>query len=957
MSILREQLSRRRTIDLAIDFLSSLRAVDADVANQFETDIDQALTRGELDRAEQLAARYCSTTEQDSLNGEVARSPRFRAAYLAAQVSLAAGRLAQALELLRPLLTVADRLPEALAGRVRLFTAEALARLRLSAEARELLSQVPAGLLDRQPLLQLRNLRIRLWLREVTDMGTALAACARDLEDGDEIANLALLICEEGRAWDEAGDLARARQCWERAEHLSRGLGTDPIRADVLLQLGRLDHLRGHLASALDRYETALACAGAGPQALELQLRLLLVRLELNQWDQARAAANQLLPEGSLERLPEEVRPLAALVQALLSGAAPAELSDEQRAYQAAECGNVEAARSLYHRALASTPSPERQARLALALGMLALAQGERAEADAWLRRAEEMARTLDLPEVLGRALQARGQALAEQGDADGLARRLFEEAVLISEVQAGQFAHRLDAAAYRRQHAGVLRRLLHAACRRGDAEGVFRYQELERGRLLLELWHATTSRSGRPGVFEGPELSALEDEIEALEQELTVPAAWEDRERRRTLLHRLEEVHLHRDRQLEEFLRDRSRRATAALPALPDLDDLRRSLPPHTLYLAPALAGEELYLLAVSREGPPRVIRGRGATDGFREGLTGLGHCLTAQLARYRHGLPLGRQERDDLDGRLDDLGRGPLGDALSQALAGQDEGVRRLLWVPDDPLHGLPIHALRRQGRYLVEDHEIVWTFSGALVVHQARTRRQVRGRLRPALVVTEAPTVLPEAVHEGRGVAGSFLWSRTLHGPAATRTALHHELARARVVHFACHAHFDSDHPLAACIGLPSGETLRALEWLDEPVAGLPLVTLSACRSAEVAPLLGREVFGLVTGLLGGGVRAVLAGLWPVADREVPPLMWRFYRQRLTGDLATALTQAQRETLAEANASPLFWAAFALFGDAAALPAPGRWGRWLARWRQRRFARRFPVPIPDERSQPAP
>src|SRR5262249_16131771 len=157
-----------------------------------------------------------------------------------------------------------------------------------------------------------------------------------------------------------------------------------------------------------------------------------------------------------------------------------------------------------------------------------------------------------------------------------------------------------------------------------------------------------------------------------------------------------------------------------------------------------------------------------------------------------------------------------------------------------------------------------------------------------------------------------------------------------------HFACHAHFDAERPLAAYLALPSGERLRAVECLDEPVDGLPLATLSACRSAEVAPLFGREVFGLVSGLLGGGVRAVLAGLWPGADREVVPLMWRFYRERLTSDLATALAQVQRALLADPGSSPLFWAPFALYGDAAALPAPGRGWRWLARWRQRRHAR---------------
>jgi hypothetical protein len=116
-------------------------------------------------------------------------------------------------------------------------------------------------------------------------------------------------------------------------------------------------------------------------------------------------------------------------------------------------------------------------------------------------------------------------------------------------------------------------------------------------------------------------------------------------------------------------------------------------------------------------------------------------------------------------------------------------------------------------------------------------------------------------------------------------------------------------------------------------------MELVTLSACRSAQVAPLIGREAFGLVIGLLGGGVRAVLAALWPVADAEVRPLMWRFYQHRLLHGLPTALALAQREMLA-ADISPLFWAPFALFGDPQALPPPTLWWRWLARLRQQRL-----------------
>jgi CHAT domain-containing protein len=265
----------------------------------------------------------------------------------------------------------------------------------------------------------------------------------------------------------------------------------------------------------------------------------------------------------------------------------------------------------------------------------------------------------------------------------------------------------------------------------------------------------------------------------------------------------------------------------------------------------------------------------------------------------------------------------------------------------VPDGELHGLPLHAVRLGGRYLIERLEVVNHFSGSLLVHQARTRRRPGWWWGRAVVVCESPEVLPTALAEGQGVAGAFFRSLLLHGPAASRKAVRAALGKASVAHFACHAYFDVEHPLAAHIGLPAGEPWRALEWLDEPVEGLPLVTLSACRSAEVAPLVGREVFGLVSGVLGGGARAVVAGLWPVADREALPLMWDFYRRRLTDNLAGALAGAQAALAAAADGSPLFWAAFALFGDADALPAPGRWWRWWYRWRQRRHARAYPSP----------
>jgi hypothetical protein len=373
----------------------------------------------------------------------------------------------------------------------------------------------------------------------------------------------------------------------------------------------------------------------------------------------------------------------------------------------------------------------------------------------------------------------------------------------------------------------------------------------------------------------------------------------------------------------------------------LPTLEEFRQCLPAGTVYLAATILGDEVYLLSVvgQRGGPPRcqVV----AAEPTRRRLQSWRHCLSGQLDRYQRGLPLGPREGAELQACLAALGSSPLGAALFALV--RETQARRLVWVPDATLQGFPCAALHGPGGALIDIVEMVQSVSAAFFVHQVRTRRQQRWRWRPTVVVAETPEVLPQAEQEAKGVAGTFLRAKALVGPAAQRRMVRQQLSRACVAHFACHADFEAEHPLAAALHLPSGESIRALEWLAEPVAGLRLVTLSSCRSGEVGSYLGRETFGQVTGLLGAGVRAVLASLWTIADRETCAVMWRFYRHRLTCDLATALARTQRE-LQAAGVSALFWAAFTLFGEGDAIPAPvWPWRAW-ARWRQRRHKRRY-------------
>jgi CHAT domain-containing protein/tetratricopeptide (TPR) repeat protein len=900
---------------------------------QFEQAIDDALERWDLAAAERLAADYLTAAAYAPLDAMTRdRSPRFRAGFVAAQVALLAGRLGRVIELLTPLVALAEPAAAPLGAKVRLLLAEAHARLNHPGEARSLLAEVPASRLEDDIDQRLRALRIRLCLGTHDVAEDELHRCAADLARQGKHEAEALLWCDAGRAHDAAGNLSGAENCWRRAEQGSRGTGLQPVHADALLQLGRLEHLHGQPGPALDLYKRA-GEHGLPVQVLEARLRRLLVLLDLDRWSTVRAEAAELLP-ADLASLPEELRPLARFVPAVLDGGGSSNPSPAQEGYNAARQGREEEARALYTAALAAAEGPERRAPLCLALGLLS---GSGSEAESWLRQAERLARSANLAEVLVRTLSARGErAAASQHGEEEEARPLFEEAVVLSEVQGAELPPPLRP----RRHT-VLRHLVEAACRRGDPAEVFRYQERERGRLLLEWLAAGPGPQGRPPLFDRPDWQLLAGQIATCEDELRSAVG-----ARRAALRRQREVLLvSRDALFERHLIDRDRPGGALLPPVPDLAELASCLPAGTLYVAPVLARDGLYLLGVTRDGPARLVPGGGPADAVTNAVDALRGEMETQLARYQRGWPLGAGDRAELDRRLDDLGRGPLGRALN-ALLNQD-GPQHLIWAPDPALHGLPIHAVRLGGQYLIERVAVTWTFAGALVVQQHRTRRQRRWVWRPVVAVADGADALPAAGREAEGVAAAFLRGSSRTGVSADRRWLRGWLARARLIHLACHAEFDSARPLTAYLRLPSNEALHALEWLEEPVRGLPLMTLSACRSAAVAPLAGGEAFGLVTGLLAAGVRAVIAGLWPVADERTPPLMWSFYRHLLLEPLPAALAAAQREALAGPDASPLFWAAFALFGDPDAIPAAPRPWRWLLRWRQRRHARQYAGP----------
>ncbi len=223
----------------------------------------------------------------------------------------------------------------------------------------------------------------------------------------------------------------------------------------------------------------------------------------------------------------------------------------------------------------------------------------------------------------------------------------------------------------------------------------------------------------------------------------------------------------------------------------------------------------------------------------------------------------------------------------------------------VADGILGNLPFAALRRDGRYLVEDHAVLILPSlGVLAALESRRG----GPPGPPLVLADPRGDLPEAAAEGRQVA------KRLGGPALVgRKAVSGELkkaARARVLHLALHT---GPGPRGAWLQLADRQ-VSASEIVTGRI-GPRLVVLASCSSATRT---GRQMWGsLGAAFLAAGSRAVLASLWSVEDRQARELVLRFYAEGVASDPSGALTRMQRVAIGQGR-SPMFWAPFVLIGS---------------------------------------
>lgn len=282
---------------------------------------------------------------------------------------------------------------------------------------------------------------------------------------------------------------------------------------------------------------------------------------------------------------------------------------------------------------------------------------------------------------------------------------------------------------------------------------------------------------------------------------------------------------------------------------------------------------------------------------------------------------------------------------DLLAPALEGLDPDIRRLVIVPDGPLHRLPFAALRPDPSAppLVERFSLSTVPSLRLWLRLRDLARPANvgavvfadpelPRLSPVAAVERAWALslsqglgpLPYAREEAEAVARRLGPATQLHvGEAASEATAKYALrATPAVVHFASHAIIDEANPERAAIVLAPGGPehdglLQTREIAELPLDGA-LVVLASCSSGSGTVVGGEGPIGLARAFFVGGARSVVATLWRVRDDDTQAFFSLFYRHLaagLTVSEAVARTQQQRR---EAGAPAAAWAGFVVLGD---------------------------------------
>ena len=316
-------------------------------------------------------------------------------------------------------------------------------------------------------------------------------------------------------------------------------------------------------------------------------------------------------------------------------------------------------------------------------------------------------------------------------------------------------------------------------------------------------------------------------------------------------------------------------------------------------------------------------------------------------------------------------------LGHKLFQSLIlpGLEDGIKNLIFIPDDILHFLPFEALitdEQTNNWLIEDYEISYVPSVSSFREITQNKRANGKKTRLDILAFGDPHFGSLESEENGGDVFQNFYSSTAFNFSRLRYSGYeiqkinslfkktkskiferenateeqlkkHNLEDYKIIHFATHSLIDDKKPARSSIVLsldedPQEDGFLQMREVYDLKLNSDLIVLSACQTGLGQFIKGEGIEGLNRAFFFAGASSVLMSLWSVNDQASAQLMERLYHHlRSSESISNALRKTKLEMIhSDALSHPFYWAGFIVSGmaDKAIFPNPiFKWLLWGA------------------------